>query len=114
MMIILHELAHMICGHAREAIDHSYRAGHARQYQMISPQMLAEALGRRPPRRWKSASRRRRRPARFGRSLYDNPIEWEAEVLATILSSWVPGLGGYVAPPPANALQDILGDVTGW
>ncbi len=114
IMIILHELAHMICGHEREAIDHSYRAGLEQEYQMIAPQALAEVLGDRPPQRRGISPLRRGRPTQLGRSLYDDPIEWEAETMATILSAWVPGLGGYVAPPPANGLQAILGDVTGW
>ena len=50
-----------------------------------------------------------------GRTLYDNPIEWEAETVATILLSWVPGFGGYVAEPAAHEpLEDALGDEGAW
>lgn len=110
LMIILHELAHLICEHPGHAIDHSYRAEHQREFQEISPQALAAVLGDEPP----STRRRRRSRTKFGSSLYDEAAEWEAETMATIMSEWVPGYGGYVPPPPKDQLQSILGDVTAW
>jgi hypothetical protein len=110
IMIILHELAHLICGHPGHAIDHSYRADHAREFQEISPQMLAEVLRDRP-RRWPRA---RKVSAGIGRSLYDQPAEWEAETMATIMIEWVPGCGGHITPSPTDPLQAILGDVPAW
>ena len=110
IMIILHELSHLICRHPGHVIDHSYRADHAHEFQEISPQTLAEVLGNNPPKR---PTRRRGRPG-IGRSLYDQPAEWEAETMATIMIEWVPGCGGYIAPSPTDPLQAILGDVPAW
>jgi hypothetical protein len=110
LMIILHELAHMICKHPLKVIDHSYRADYTEEFQEISPQMLAQVLGGRPPGRGFP----RRRRSRLGRSLYDDPVEWEAETMATIMVSWVPGLGGYLTPAPTDPLQAILGDNPAW
>jgi hypothetical protein len=113
MMIILHELAHLICDHPRDVIDHSYRAEFVRQFQEISFETLAEVLGDRPPsgRSWPRLPGLR---PKVVRSLYDEAIEWEAETMATILSSWVNGLGGYQPPQPTDELHAILGDVTAW
>lgn len=112
MMIILHELAHLICEHPGAAIDHSYRTDHAREFQEISPSALAEVLGSAPLRRPKRGGNRR---ALLGASLYDEPAEWEAETMATIMSGWIPGLGGRPRegrqPDP---LGTILGDVADW
>lgn len=110
MMIVLHELAHLICAHPGRAIDHSYRSDHKREFQEISPAALAEVLGAAPPTR----ARRRRPRAAFGSSLYDQPAEWEAETMATIMSDWVTGFGGYRAPQPRDRLDDILGDAEAW
>lgn len=115
MMIILHELGHIICGHHGQAIDHSYREQFAQQFQEISIGALAEVLGDRPPRRRGRLRRPRiHLPPRIGRSLYDEPMEWEAETMATILSCWVPGLGGYQPPAPTDELHAILGDGPAW
>jgi hypothetical protein len=112
MMIILHELAHLICEHPGAAIDHSYRADHGREFQEISPFALAQVLGTAPPRKSK---RERKRQTRLGASLYDEPAEWEAETMATIMSEWVPGLGAGTGDRPADdPLAAILGDVTAW
>lgn len=109
MMIILHELAHLICDHPGTAIDHSYRTRHAHEFQEISPLALAEVLGPRPPRRG------RRPQARLTASLYDEPAEWEAETMATIMSEWVPGLGGSAGGQTgADPLEALLGDVGAW
>lgn len=114
MMIILHEFAHMICAHPAHAIDHSYRALADQEFREISPQALAEVLGNRRPRGRLGARRRRASSSRLALSLYDHPVEWEAETMATIMIEWVPGCGGYVAPLPDSPMQAILGDVTGW
>ena len=112
MMIILHELGHLICGHPGTAIDHSYRTDHAREFQEISPLALAEVLGSVPPRPRK---RRRGRRISLAASLYDEPAEWEAETTATILSGWVPDLGGGTGGRTGtDPLEAILGDVTAW
>lgn len=113
ILIILHELAHLICGHPGHAIDHSYRADHAHEFQEISPQTLAEVLSKSPPKRARRLTRRSGRPG-IERSLYDQPAEWEAETMATIMIGWVPGCGGYITPSPADPLQAILGDVPAW
>lgn len=110
IMIILHELAHLICDHPGHAIDHSYRADLGREFQEISPQALAEALGRSPARRPRGGAGR----SGIGRSLYDQPVEWEAETMATIMIEWVPGCGGHITPSPSDPLQAILGDVPAW
>ncbi|MCU1627388.1 MAG: hypothetical protein JWP64_2337 [Pseudonocardia sp.] len=101
LMIILHELAHLICEHPGHAIDHSYRAEHQREFHEISPQALAAVLGDEPP----STRRRRRSRTKFGSSLYNEAAEREAETMATIMSEWVPGYGGYVPPPPKDQLH---------
>lgn len=112
MMIILHELAHLICEHPGTAVDHSYRTEHAQEFQEISPLALAQVLGTAPPRR---ARRTRRRQRPLAASLYDEPAEWEAETMATIMSEWVPGLGGTASGRNRTGpLETILGDVVAW
>ncbi len=113
MMIILHELAHLICEHPGTAIDHSYRADHEREFQEISPLALAEVLGTAPPRPPRRIGGRRRE--KFAASLYDEPAEWEAETMATIMSEWIPALGGHPrGRDAADPLEDLLGDVAAW
>ncbi|WP_214364595.1 hypothetical protein [Pseudonocardia sp. H11422] len=128
-LIILHELAHMILRHPRRAVDHSYDSAYAQEFRMISPETLAEVLGpgwagtpaepvsRSDRPRWplRRSSADRSVPATSApRSLYDNPIEWEAETMATIMLPWVT-LGG---PRPTSAcegkLMAALGDTAGW
>lgn len=99
-LIVLHELAHMICDHPSAAIDHSYRAHQVDQYQTISPEAVAAVLGT--------------RPVRPGKSLYDNPMEWEAETMATIMINWVPGCGSRAVEPPSDPLEAALGDIPIW
>lgn len=111
MMIILHELAHLICGHPGAAIDHSYRTDHAREFQEISPLALAEVLGTAPPR---PPRRGRKSQPRLAATLYDEPAEWEAETMATIMSGWVPGLGGAGGRTGSDPLEAIVGDVAAW
>jgi len=112
MMIILHELAHLICGHSGTAIDHSYRVEHAREFQEISPHALAEVLGSAPPGRTR---RGHRSQPRLRATLYDEPAEWEAETMATIMSGWVVGLGGSTRARTAiDPLEAIVGDVEAW
>ena len=99
-LIVLHELAHMICGHPTTAIDHSYRAHQVDEYQTISPQAVAAVLGT--------------RQAQQGTSLYDDPIEWEAETMATIMINWVPGCSLRAIEPPSDPLEAVLGDIPVW
>lgn len=100
-LVILHEFAHMLLGHKPTAVDHSYRSLLVEQFQTISPEALAEVLGQRHRGRlwWpKKASQP---------SLYDNPAEWEAETMATILLSWM-GRTGSTRRPPEDPFEQIL------
>jgi hypothetical protein len=106
-MIILHELAHMICDHPMHAVDHSYRAPHVSEFREISPEILAGVLGTRPP------NGRGRGGAHIGQSLYDNPVEWEAETMATIMIAWVAG-GGGPTRRPADPFEAILSTPPAW
>lgn len=113
MMIILHELAHLICAHPGAVIDHSYRADHTREFQEISPRALAAVLGTAPPREPGRIGGPRR--AKLSAGLYDEPAEWEAETMATIMSEWIPALGGHTGGPTASEpLEALLGDVRAW
>jgi hypothetical protein len=109
-MIILHELAHVMLDHPDQAVDHSYRAAFAAEFQTISPTAIAEILGHKPP----SRRQKKRSEGTFGRSVYDDPIEWEAEMMATIMWGWTPESGAYYPPPPKNTLEAILGDNPAW
>jgi len=102
-LIVLHELAHMICDHPSAAIDHSYRANQVDEYQTISPAAVAAVLGTTP-----AAGGRR------GKSLYDNPVEWEAETMATIMINWVPGCGTRALELPSDPLEAALSDIPTW
>ena len=95
IMIILHELSHLILGHPGQAVDQSSRAPGKQQARR--PGLFG--AGRRGP---------------TTRTLYDDRCEWEAETMATIMASWVTETGGYVAPEPTSRLDAILGDPTAW
>lgn len=100
-LVILHEFAHMLLEHQPAAVDHSYRSPLVEQFQTISPEALAEVLGEHP-------RRRQRWPRKATRpSLYDDPTEWEAEMMATILLSWMPHAGS-TRQPPEDPFEQIL------
>jgi hypothetical protein len=118
MLIILHELAHIVLEHPRSAVDHSFRADRDGDYETFSADVLAELVGPPPPdpepgTRWPW---RRGEPAEDAAppSLYASDIEWEAETLATILLTWVPGYGNYVPPRQVSPLEQVLGDDGAW
>lgn len=41
LLIILHELAHIIAGHPRHSLDHSYNSVHTQEFSEIAPSMRA-------------------------------------------------------------------------
>lgn len=134
LLIVLHELAHIILEHPRTAVDHSFRTGYEDEYEMLSSEVLAELVSAGPTASDVTASaesaapeesdKRRRwrwpwrisgpRPPVGPGSLYAADIEWEAETLATILLTWVPDYGGYVPPPQHSPLEEVLGDDGAW
>jgi hypothetical protein len=103
-MIILHEFAHLILGHAGSAIDHSYRARSAADFRELSLAAVAEVLGTGSTRP-RTGSRRR---WRSGPSVYDERIEWEAETMATILLSWTSEGGRRTRAIPEDPFEEIL------
>lgn len=128
-LIILHELAHMILHHPRRVVDHSYNSAYAQEFRMISPETLAEVFGpdwaRTPVERASRSDRPRRLLRRPGadrsvpsptvrRSLYDNPIEWQAETMATIMLSWVTLDGPRPTSASEGKLMAVLGDTADW
>lgn len=128
--VMLHELAHVLLDHPREAVDHAFRGDADEEYAAISPDAVAALMG--DPQapaalpedpdspvdtetpRWRWPWRRNEEPADRPASLYDSDIEWEAETLGTVLMTWIPGYGGHAPPAPANALEDVLGDEGAW
>lgn len=136
LLIILHELAHIILEHPRAAVDHSFRTGHQEEeYEMFSADVLAELIGPEPeakspqppetdahgedggagrPWRWPWKRPDGPRTAIPTQSLYAADIEWEAETMATILLTWIPGYGGYVPPRQGTPLEQVLGDDGAW
>ena len=107
-LVILHEFSHMILDHSPSVVDHSYRAPRMEEFQAISAETLAEVLGTRPPRPIRTR-RARRRPER---SLYDDPMEWEAETMATILLSWMPGGSRPRRATPEDPFEEMLSSAT--
>jgi hypothetical protein len=106
-MIILHEFAHLILDHPGQAIDHSYRAGHEDEFQEISVDTISRVLATGPP---PHRSRKPRRRGRMGRrSLYDDPLEWEAETMATIMFGWTADGGRDIREVPRDPFEDALG-----
>src|SRR5258708_1666427 len=45
LLIILHELAHIILEHPRSVVDHSFRTGWEDEYELISAEALTELVG---------------------------------------------------------------------
>lgn len=99
-LIILHEIVHLWCQHPRTRIDHSYGRDPADDFHAISPAMLAAVFGDR-----RVATDQPGTP----QTCYDDPYEWEAEMMATILLGWV---GADDAPGPRlrDPLESLLGD----
>lgn len=137
LLIILHELAHIIAGHPRHSLDHSYNSVHTQEFSEIAPSMLAEVLdgarsGPTTPnpepsaaggtRRSQFSLRHRSRAGAYQaaaglaslKTLYDNPIEWEAETMATIMLGWVDLSAAPSSSPPPGTLESIVGDVPEW
>lgn len=135
LLIVFHELAHIILDHPRVAVDHSFRTGHQEEeYEMFSADVLAELIGPEPvaddepagepgvaeasagdDRQWRWPWKRSEpRSAGPPASLYAADIEWEAETMATILLTWIPGYGGYVPPRQGTPLEQVLGDDGAW
>ncbi|MET9262100.1 hypothetical protein [Amycolatopsis sp. NPDC004079] len=102
-LVILHEFAHIMLGHPGHAIDHSYRADPASEFSEISLSMVNRVLGSGSPAKLPAASRARR----VRRSLYDDPFEWEAETMATIMLGWTSH--GIVTDPLRGPFEDALG-----
>lgn len=100
-LVILHEFAHMLLGHQPAAVDHSSRSPLVEQFETIGPEALAEVLGEQPRRR----QRWSKKPTQP--SLYDDPTEWEAETMATILLSWMPH-SDPTRQPPEDPFEQIL------
>lgn len=79
--IILHEMSHLICNHPRRAVNHTFRTPPRDDFDEISGDMIDLIFGPVP---------KRPRVARPGvPTVYDDPIEWEAETMATLLMNWV-------------------------
>lgn len=106
-LIILHEFAHLILDHPGQAIDHSYRVGYEHEFREISHDTISSVLGvGQPLSRARKPSIRRRIPRR---SLYDDPLEWEAESMATIMLAWTPDGGRKRRMVPRDPLEKALG-----
>jgi hypothetical protein len=120
--IQLHELSHKILDHPSQGVDHSYQAQLGRRLEGLTPDKVAEALGEalgdKPPRLrlpgWPRKRDRARSERQSAPTLYDNAFEWEAEMMATILLSWVDGYGGHITPTPTSPAAAVLGDRTPW
>ncbi|AEA28980.1 hypothetical protein Psed_6912 (plasmid) [Pseudonocardia dioxanivorans CB1190] len=79
--IILHEMAHLICGHPRLAVNHTFKAPSRDEFHEVSGDMIDLIFGPVPK---KPGAVRSGTP-----TVYDDPIEWEAETMATLLMRWV-------------------------
>ena len=121
-LIQLHELAHKILQHPSQGIDHSHQAQLGRRLEGLAPDKvtasLDEALGHKPSRLrlpgWPRKKDRANGAHPVAPTLYDNMFEWEAEMMATIMLSWVDGYGGHVTPTPTSPAAAALGDRTPW
>ncbi|MCI2420096.1 hypothetical protein MOQ72_21880 [Saccharopolyspora sp. K220] len=134
LVIVLHELAHILARHPRKTIQPSV-TDVREDLNMLPESMLHLVLGTGPAgttpvsdelqhartglldelRASAEASTSSEalsvRPQQVTRSLYDDIAEWEAETMGTIMLSWLTDKSVYPVSPTDARLRHTLGDI---